>query len=530
MPGLFLPALSPPALRPAALALLAAAMVALGAEAAMAQPADPAAASGTGAALALPLAALPLLAVVGLLATRRARLATASLVALALTLPAMIAARGGLDGLAPFLWAEGLKGGFIALQPVLVLGAGLFFHRATERRGAAAESVRAAYRHRRLYAACFVIGPFAESATGFGVGQLLTATLIARLGVTGVPAAALGVFSQSMVPWGALAVGPLAISAVLGVPSGRFGAMTALFHGAVLLGHLPVFWRVVAAAGHAPSAADRAGDLLWTLALWPLLIGTNLWPGIEVAGIAGPGLLVVLHLWQDGAERRPLLALTAPYLVLAGAILATRILPPVTAITARFLRADPYPGLPPLAPLHLPAFWLVVVAAGVALRQGEPARLLAAARAAWAEGFQPMLATAAFIVMAQWMMAAGLAEAMGEALWRALGLAALPLAPALGALSAFITASNTSSLALFAPMTASLGARGGLPHGLLPAALNCLAATWCMFPPVRASISCALAGTPGREADIYALILRAGFHAIAIVAAGVALALLLARG
>jgi len=261
-----------------------------------------------------------------------------------------------------------------------------------------------------------------------------------------------------------------------------------------------------------------------------VLIGANLWPGIEVAGIAGPGLLVVLHLWQDGAERRPLLALTAPYLVLAGAILATRILPPVTAITAWFLRADPYPGLPPLAPLHLPAFWLVLVAAGVALRQGEPARLAAAARAAWAEGFQPMLATAAFIVMAQWMMAAGLAEAMGEALWRALGLAALPLAPALGALSAFITASNTSSLALFAPMTASLGARGGLPHGLLPAALNCLAATWCMFPPVRASISCALAGTPGREADIYALILRAGLHAIAIVAAGVALALLLARG
>src|SRR6202012_846007 len=128
-----------------------------------------------------------------------------SVVAAALLLPQ-------LDALPRFALVESAKGAWIAWQAVAVILAGMFFYPPFRRHEGAmfeAGGRAGAFSHRLLFAVCFLLGPFAESATGFGVGGIIAAAALLRMGLSGVPAVVLALFSQILVPWGALAIGTM---------------------------------------------------------------------------------------------------------------------------------------------------------------------------------------------------------------------------------------------------------------------------------------------------------------------------------
>jgi lactate permease len=50
-----------------------------------------------------------------------------------------------------------------------------------------------------LFTACFLIGPFAESVTGFGIGIIGTMMLVRRLGVQPIYLLAFSLLSQTMI-------------------------------------------------------------------------------------------------------------------------------------------------------------------------------------------------------------------------------------------------------------------------------------------------------------------------------------------
>ncbi|MBS0547268.1 MAG: L-lactate permease, partial [Proteobacteria bacterium] len=153
------------------------------------------------------LALLPLLLVLALLASGRASALGAGLAGLAATIAVAAIASGAADALLALLAREIPAGLWLSWHVVAIIATGIFFHRCQQSRGDAVGGDALEATARRLWAVCFLIGPFAEAVTGFGVGYIIALAALRRLGVGGLPALLLGLYSQSLVPWGALAIG-----------------------------------------------------------------------------------------------------------------------------------------------------------------------------------------------------------------------------------------------------------------------------------------------------------------------------------
>lgn len=456
------------------------------------------------------LALLPPVVAAVLLLGLRTGLATASLAALAASLPAVLA-EVAPAALPFFLLRETLAGAWLAFLPCSVMAAGLFFHAVAVEAGERALDPRAGRlspgaRHRRAFVLCFLLAPVAESATGFGVGQLAAASGLARLGFAGAPSVVLGLLSQMLVPWGALAVSPSAMADLLGLDRGSFGVATAWLAAPVTFASLLLFWRALEAGGAAIRKRDRLEDLGWTVALALLLPAVQRWPGLEVAGIAAPGLLACLHLWRDGSGRRlmreRLPGESGPYLALCLVLLATRGIAPLRDALAGLWAWAPYPDLPAIAPLHLPTLPMLGVALVLAAgRRGAASRGVLRVRAGW----RPILATLLFVVLARWLMAAGSAAAAGAVLYEAIGRFAVLAGPILGAATCWLTGSNTGSLAMLGPVLAGIGARAGLDPVLGPASLNA-AGCFCLASTLRVGMGLALVGGGTDARAVYRLL------------------------
>ncbi|WP_218127551.1 hypothetical protein [Belnapia rosea] len=102
---------------------------------------------------------------------------------------------------------------------------------------------------RLLFAACFLIGPFAEAATGFGVGIIGTMALVRRLQVGPVHLLVFSLLSQTMILWGAMGSGTIMAAALA-----RTDPTTLAVHASVLvvafnIAWLALYWRLADQAG-----------------------------------------------------------------------------------------------------------------------------------------------------------------------------------------------------------------------------------------------------------------------------------------
>lgn len=434
-----------------------------------------------------------------LLAARRGVVAAGALglaatLALALGLGRLDPA-GALGALARGIW--------LALPVVLVLAAGLLFHLArTEASPADAAAPPSPF------AAVFLLGPFAECATGFGVGWLVAFAALRSSGLAAPSAALLGLFSQTLVPWGALAVGTRLGAELAGLDPRLLGLASARLTAVLLVGHLLAFELLARRAGLTRPIAATAEDALWLGLLAALLmtLGPRLDP--ELVGLVASGALLALR-WAR--ERRPdaaaiLAALRAggDYAVLLALLLALRLAPPLRDLTGRLLVLQPAEGLPPLAVLRSPALWLAAVALGFLLaRRGRPALapvLVAAARTARI----PCLATLLLVAMAAVYSAAGLAQAAAAAMAHGSAAAAVLAVPAMAGLAGFLTGSNAASNSLLVPTVAALAETTGLDLAALAGIQNTVGSTFTLLSPPRLGLAAALAGAALSEAALLA--------------------------
>ena len=146
------------------------------------------------------LALADLLLVLVLLASGRVSALAAGLAGLAATIAA--------SGASPELLGREIPAGlWLSWQVIAIIAAGMFFHRCTLAAGQAEDIAGDGVTPGRLWAVCFLLAPFAEAVTGFGVGYIIALAALRRLGLGGIPALLFGLYSQSLVPWGALATG-----------------------------------------------------------------------------------------------------------------------------------------------------------------------------------------------------------------------------------------------------------------------------------------------------------------------------------
>jgi len=453
------------------------------------------------------LSILPLALVLALLATQRVTLASAGVVALAMTLPAVIDLHG-VRGLAGFLWTESLKGAWVSLQGLSVIFAGVVLHQVLHRRAPhEAKEDPDIDTHRGAFAAAFLYGVFVETAVGFGVGTIVAVTGLMRLGLSGPAAAALSVFSQILVPWGAMAVGTGIGAGLLGVEVTALGTRTAEVTALTLPFLLPFFWALLRKAGVALRPANIAIDFLLILAMGGLLILVNRYLAVELGGLLAPGILAVAvaapRLIRSRGHTETLIRDIWPYLLLAGSLLATRLVPGLPSLLHSVLDLHPFDRMPSFPVLYHASFWLLVtaaVAAPLGVWRGGWTPLL---RESLSMARTPLLVTLFFVVQAQWMLASGAAEALGTA-WHAVagGLSVLA-APLFSASIAGPSGSNTAAIAMMMPVMAPIAVQTGASMLTVVAAQNIGGGLSTMLSPGRIALAGSLTGLQGKESIVY---------------------------
>lgn len=362
---------------------------------------------------------------------------------------------------------------------------------------------------RRLFTACFLVGPFAESATGFGVGMIGTLALIRHLPLRPGHLLAFMLLSQTLIPWGAMASGTLIGATYARTTPTALALDSGLLLAAVMVPWLALFWRLARQAGLGLGAGT--GECLreagWiTVALALLLAATRLL-GAEIALLAAYGPLIVIH---HLVTRRPSPAALAaaarqvlPYAVLIGCLVSTRLLPGLRQALAGIGRLQPFPDLPGWSPLLHAGSWLLAVGIATALLRGRGRKLPHELLTAWRTGRPAILSMFLFAMMAEVLAGSGIAAAMASEVTATLGRQAVLIVPPLAALFGVLTNSGTAGNSLFMASQVTLAGEAGLPVPAVIALLHVTGSALSMFSPVRMSIACSLAGTPGQEGAGY---------------------------
>ncbi|MCA1225457.1 L-lactate permease [Saccharopolyspora sp. 6M] len=364
----------------------------------------------------------------------------------------------------------------------------------------------------------FGLTPFMESVTGFGLGVVITAPLLVRLGLPPVKAVVSGLLGLVLVPWGSLGPGTLVAAQLGGVGSGELGLWSALLT-------LPVL--VVAASAVLALNVGRPAprQLLLAAAVvlveWVALIAVNLvlFPpaGALASAVVVAGLLALTRAANGPlpAVDRALALALLPYFVLVGGIFAA------TGVLALLGASGP------AAVLANPAVWLLIATAVAVAALDLPAadrwRVIGSAVRRWV----PIAGGAVlFMVLGIVMAATGMAEHLAASATRA-GYGFVAAIPAIGAFGGYLTGSNTGAAAMFSAATATASAGLGATPLIALAGQNVAGSFAIIASPPRIALAAAVALPPGERLPGSAQRVLAGAAATSAVLLG-ALTLLLA--
>ena len=463
------------------------------------------------------LSLLPLLLVIALLASGRVSALVAGLAGLAATLAASATLvmgsapdAGGTDAVATLFRREVPAGLWLSWHVIAIVVTGVFFHRANQARAVAGSADTTPATPRRLFSVCFLLAPFAESVTGFGVGYIIALAALRRLGIGGLPALLLGLYSQSLVPWGALAIGTTVGATLAGLTPNELGLLCALLQIPIHLLYLALYWRFAREAGLPVPAAQKLDDLVWTALLLGLVWLVNLASDVEIAAAAPTAFLLALRYWrgdlEDGgrpglAQAQATLRATAPYVALTLALCATRLVTPLRDLLKPLWALKPFDNQPAFAPFYAPGFWLLSIGIAVVLIARAPLGRVVAetARGAW----RASAVTLAFVLMAEFYVGSGMATAIAEALRGAAGRGAALGVPLFAATGGFLTGSGAAANAMLMPMETALARALALDPAWIAAVQNSVTANLTMLSPIRVSMGAAILALSASDAVLY---------------------------
>lgn len=444
---------------------------------------------------------------IALMLTRRVSISVAALGAAASALVLYVyGVAPQLDTMAEAVGLELLKGVWLAVPIVSVILAGLLFHTLLSRLWLVprrdppsinAPDLDAA--RSTLFGACFLIGPFAEAATGFGVGLVICLGILLGLGLRKTDAIVFSLFSQTLVVWGAFAVGTMLGTTLSGMADPRdLGWRSAVLMSPIMMGWLVAFWVLCRRSGLPGTAACMVKEALWVLAI---LIGLNAlgrYLDPDVIGLIVLGSLAATYSLISrqgvGVALGTKLTRASPYMVLSGLLVASRLSAPVHEALAG-VSVSPVHGAKAWAPLLSPAFWLLVVGLAFTLRKRTWSAVGDIACQTWLRGRVTVGVTLLFVVCAQLMISGNVPEVLAGELQATVGASsALMLSPILAAIAGFLTASNAASNSLLMPGVSALAVAHAANTEWIAAIQNVTGSALSMLSPVRVMMGCAIAG------------------------------------
>jgi lactate permease len=400
----------------------------------------------------------------------------------------------------PRIFDAFLGGTWIALPAVLVILAGLAFATAIEEIEPLPTGSKAT--HDDVAQICLLTGPFMETVTGFGVGYIVAVMGLRRLGIGSVHALALAAFSQSLVPWGALGIGTRISAALAGVELQEVGWRLAVIIAVVWAGLVPLFWRLAAQAGSAPSVGNRVEWAFYCVLLLILLILANRLLPIELAGIAALGAVISLRfLLIEGISglNGKIFRRFAPFLLLIAALAAMQMWPAFHAklSTPSF---KPFFELPSFEPLLSPALPLFLIALTVSLARRGSNGVISLPRAVIQKGWRASLLTFLMVGMAYILVRGGIAHNLMNSASQALEIWAAGLVPLAGAAGGYLTGSNTGAGAVSMPLANALSISMDARYFVVSAAIAA-GSLMTAVSPIRFAMGLALSGAGSTQAQ-----------------------------
>ncbi|MET4576807.1 hypothetical protein [Ottowia thiooxydans] len=379
-------------------------------------------------------------------------------------------------------------------------------------------------RRRRLFFACFLVGPFAEAATGFGAGMLGTVTLIRPMGFAPRYLMVFALLSQTMIPWGAMGSGTLLAAAYARIPASELGLYLMLPVSLFMLIWLPLFWRTMRAAGWEVAKGECIREAAW-IATGLVLLAFATWHlGPETALLAAYGPLILLRYLidekPDVARARKTALRAMPYVTLISALVLTRLLPGLKDVLGSFFRVAPFVDLPAWSPLFHAGSWLLVGGVATALIRRQSQLIPLEATAAWATGKHAVLTVFLFAMMAEVLSAAGISGASAQAMFAALHEKAILVTPLVSSAFGILTNSGNAPNSLFMPSQLALAAQASLSVPAVAALQHVSGTAMSIFSPVRMTIAAGLAHGIGQERLVYKTLLPYAACCLAVLMLG----------
>jgi lactate permease len=365
---------------------------------------------------------------------------------------------------------------------------------------------------RLLFFACFLVGPFAEAATGFGVGMLSTILLIRRLPIPFAPHLMLfSLLSQTMVPWGGMASGTLLGASYARVSATSLGLYSIIPLFAMMCVWLPLFWRTAAKAGFGASWQECAKEACWIMVAFALLAAATALLGPEISLLAAYGPLIALRYWID---QRPgqqqcyvVIRRVTPYVCLISCLVLTRLIKPLGEFLSTLLPWQPFANLPAWMPFFHAGSWLMVAAVIIVLVRGKLAVLPTQIRSSWHSAQAAIMTVFLFSMMAEILSGTGIAQAVAQGMYGILHHWMVFVTPLLAGGFGMLTNSASAANSLFMPSQLYFAEQAGLSVSLIIALQHVSSCAMSMFSPVRMTISASLNKTPGHERATYVLML-----------------------
>lgn len=475
---------------------------------------------------------LPALAIVLAIGSGRTTTTSAAILGLLIALPVAAGTGPAVFGIGQMYYAlaRGLWIG--ATIAPYILGGLLFWriaaHSETQSRpavGASRDASRLAQR-RTLFFACFLVGPFAESATGFGVGMLGTVTLIRGLNLAPRHLMVFALLSQTMIPWGAMGSGTLLAAAYARIPAAELSLYAMVPVAFLMLIWMPLFWRTTRLAGWEAPTEEHLREAAWIAVALALLALATWYLGPEAALLSAYGPLIVLHYLVHERPNRQTIRATAqkslPYLWLIGALVLTRLVPTLKVNLSNFAKLAPFADLPAWSPLLHAGTWLLAGGILTAMGRRQGHLVLQEGRAAWKTGKHAVFAVFLFAMMAEVLSTAGIAQASAAALFSALQEKALLLTPLVSSVFGVLTNSGNAPNSLFMPSQLALAVQAGLSIPAVAALQHVSGTSMSFFSPIRMSIAASLSHGSGQERHIYLVLLPYAASCLVLLLSGAA--------
>ncbi len=366
---------------------------------------------------------------------------------------------------------------------------------------------------------------FIEGAAGFGTPIALAAPFLVGFGFRPVQAVTIVLIGHSVgVSFGAVGTPIMPQIAATDFTGPQIARATGEFHlilGAVMLAVVLLLVTrqareddrdLVPIAGYFVLAAAAFLLPMAAISRW---IGPEL-PTMGGALVGGALFIAALNFRRgkdltkavddaDASEQMPLLRAAAPYLIVIGLILLTRLIGPIQTLFQSILFEwelhDTFQGR--FQPFYHPGTILVLGALFGARIQGASRAVIKDALKEALKMLGPVtIALIAMLAISRLMVHTAMIDALAEAAARTAGGFWPAVAPVVGVLGTFVTGSATASNILFTDFQVATADRLGLDELRLVAAQGFGAAVGNIICPHNVIAGCATVGIAGREGEV----------------------------